>query len=150
MEALGNTELMSHNIGGQTNSLQEAPVTILNTPVTSNDSRVVGCTNADTYFERRMEIARGTYVLENDPDAYHAEKQAGCYSTHLIDGDGIFNGVALDKFIKHVKMRELGLSYAVVAIMGPQSSGKSTLLNHLFHNNFPEMNAENGKHVRIC
>ena len=40
LEALGNTELVSHNIGAQTSSLQEAPVTILYIPVTSNDSLV--------------------------------------------------------------------------------------------------------------
>ncbi|PWA75931.1 hypothetical protein CTI12_AA210310 [Artemisia annua] len=31
----------------------------------------------------------------------------------------------------------------------PVDFGKSTLLNHLFHNNFPEMNAENGKHTTL-
>nr|GFA12948.1 protein root hair defective 3-like [Tanacetum cinerariifolium] len=35
----------------------------------------------------------------------------------------------------------MGLSYVVDAIMGPQSSGKSTLLNHFFHTNFREMDA---------
>ncbi|PWA75213.1 protein ROOT HAIR DEFECTIVE 3 [Artemisia annua] len=49
--------------------------------------------------------------------------QAECCATHLIYGDGIFNGVGLDNFIKQVKMEELGLSYVVVSIMGPQSSG---------------------------
>uniref|UniRef100_A0ACD6A273 Uncharacterized protein n=1 Tax=Avena sativa TaxID=4498 RepID=A0ACD6A273_AVESA len=38
-----------------------------------------------------------------------------------------------------------GLSYAVVAIMGPQSSGKSTLLNQLFRTNFREMDAFRGR-----
>ncbi|KAH1091028.1 hypothetical protein J1N35_018285 [Gossypium stocksii] len=46
----------------------------------------------------------------------------------------------------HSMMRELiVLSYAVVSIMGPQSSGKSTLLNHLFHTNFREMDAFMGR-----
>ncbi|GJZ86030.1 root hair defective 3-like protein [Tanacetum coccineum] len=52
-----------------------------------------------------------------------ADNQAGCCSTHLIDGDSIFNGVGLDNFFKQVKMEEVELSYVVVAIMGPQSSG---------------------------
>ncbi|KAI3761637.1 hypothetical protein L1987_52058 [Smallanthus sonchifolius] len=73
------------------------------------------------------------------------EKEAECCSTHLIDGDGTFNAVGLDNFIKQVKLGECGLSYAVVAIMGPQSSGKSTLLNHLFHTNFKEMDAYRGR-----
>ncbi|XP_042756298.1 protein ROOT HAIR DEFECTIVE 3 isoform X1 [Lactuca sativa] len=73
------------------------------------------------------------------------DKEASCCSTHLIEGDGTFNGEGLDNFIKEVKLAECGLSYAVVAIMGPQSSGKSTLLNNLFHTNFREMDAYRGR-----
>nr|KAJ0210225.1 hypothetical protein LSAT_V11C400194890 [Lactuca sativa] len=51
------------------------------------------------------------------------DREAECCSTHLIDGDGTFNAAGLDNFIKQVKLAECGLSYAVVAIMGPQSSG---------------------------
>jgi len=47
-----------------------------------------------------------------------------CCSTQLIDGDGVFNVTGIDNFMKTVKLAECGLSYAVVAIMGPQSSGK--------------------------
>uniref|UniRef100_A0A7N0ZXB6 Protein ROOT HAIR DEFECTIVE 3 homolog n=1 Tax=Kalanchoe fedtschenkoi TaxID=63787 RepID=A0A7N0ZXB6_KALFE len=47
--------------------------------------------------------------------------------------------------MKEVKLGECGLSYAVVSIMGPQSSGKSTLLNHLFGTNFKEMDAFKGR-----
>ncbi|KAK6264395.1 hypothetical protein SCA6_019829 [Theobroma cacao] len=68
-----------------------------------------------------------------------------CYSTQLIDGDGEFNVVGLDNFMRNTKLSNCGLSYAVVAIMGPQSSGKSTLLNHLFHTNFREMDAYRGR-----
>jgi len=67
-----------------------------------------------------------------------------CFSTQLIDGDGVFNVSGLDNFMKEVKLGECGLSYAVVSIMGPQSSGKSTLLNHLFGTNFREMDAFKG------
>ncbi|WVZ75335.1 hypothetical protein U9M48_023401 [Paspalum notatum var. saurae] len=45
-----------------------------------------------------------------------------CFSTQLIDGDGVFNVSGLDNFMKEVKLGECGLSYAVVSIMGPQSS----------------------------
>lgn len=69
---------------------------------------------------------------------------AAC-STQLIDGDGTFNVSGVDTFIKEVKLEECGLSYAVVSIMGPQSSGKSTLLNHLFGTNFREMDAFRGR-----
>ncbi|XP_020272655.1 protein ROOT HAIR DEFECTIVE 3-like [Asparagus officinalis] len=68
-----------------------------------------------------------------------------CCSTQLIDGEGEFNVAGLDHFMKTVKLKECGLSYAVVSIMGPQSSGKSTLLNHLFSTNFREMDAFRGR-----
>ncbi|KAL4386024.1 hypothetical protein GQ457_09G004330 [Hibiscus cannabinus] len=68
-----------------------------------------------------------------------------CCSTQLIDGDGEFNVVGLDNFMRTTNFSNCGLSYAVVAVMGPQSSGKSTLLNHLFHTNFREMDAYTGR-----
>eukprot|EP01018_Ginkgo_biloba_P028053 Gb_27309 [translate_table: standard] len=71
--------------------------------------------------------------------------EEGCCSIQLIDGQGVFNEAGLDSFMKAVKLAECGLSYAVVSIMGPQSSGKSTLLNHLFHTNFREMDAFKGR-----
>ncbi|XP_010262124.1 PREDICTED: protein ROOT HAIR DEFECTIVE 3-like [Nelumbo nucifera] len=72
-------------------------------------------------------------------------KAGECCSTQLIDGDGTFNISGLDNFTKEVNLRECGLSYAVVSIMGPQSSGKSTLLNNLFGTNFREMDAFRGR-----
>ncbi|GJS87681.1 root hair defective 3-like protein [Tanacetum coccineum] len=70
-----------------------------------------------------------------------------CYSTQFIDEHGAFSADKLDNFIKQGELGECGRSYAVVAIMGPQSSGKSTLLNHLFHTNFREMDADDGRHT---
>ncbi|CAB4276681.1 unnamed protein product [Prunus armeniaca] len=64
-----------------------------------------------------------------------------CCATQLIYGDGEFNADGLDRFVKEVKLAECGVSYGVVAIVGPQSSGKSTLQNHLFNTKFREMNA---------
>lgn len=43
--------------------------------------------------------------------------------TQLIDSGGVFNAAGLDNFVKKVKLSECGVSYAVVAIMGPQSGG---------------------------
>ncbi|TKY72348.1 ROOT HAIR DEFECTIVE 3-like 2 [Spatholobus suberectus] len=68
-----------------------------------------------------------------------------CYPTQLIDVDGEFNVAGLDNFVRTVNLASCGLSYAVVAIMGPQSSGKSTLMNHLFHTSFREMDAFRGR-----
>ncbi|KAI3860035.1 hypothetical protein MKW92_047834 [Papaver armeniacum] len=73
------------------------------------------------------------------------DKEQECCSTQLIDGDGEFNATGLESFMKTAKVSECGLSYAVVAIMGPQSSGKSTLLNYLFRTNFKEMDAFKGR-----
>nr|ADN34108.1 protein SEY1 [Cucumis melo subsp. melo] len=73
-----------------------------------------------------------------------AKSDESC-SVQLIDGDGGFNVDGIDNFIKDVKLGECGLSYAVVSIMGPQSSGKSTLLNNLFGTNFREMDAFKGR-----
>ncbi|XP_074301810.1 protein ROOT HAIR DEFECTIVE 3-like isoform X1 [Silene latifolia] len=78
-------------------------------------------------------------------DIIISDNDDGCCSTQLIDGDGNFNVTGIDKFLKGVKLAECGLSYAIVSIMGPQSSGKSTLLNHLFGTNFREMDAFRGR-----
>ncbi|KAI3848523.1 hypothetical protein MKX03_033325, partial [Papaver bracteatum] len=51
----------------------------------------------------------------------------GCCSTQLIYGDGSFNFAVLARFSKDVKLAERGFSYAVVSIMGPQSSGINLL-----------------------
>ncbi|GAB2225510.1 hypothetical protein Droror1_Dr00006305 [Drosera rotundifolia] len=63
----------------------------------------------------------------------------------LISGDGNFNDVGMDDFANKVKMNEWGISYSVISIMGPQSSGKSTLLNHLYGTKFWEMDADEGR-----
>lgn len=59
--------------------------------------------------------------------SYTAKRDVSC-STQLIDGDGEFNVDGLDNFIKEVRLGECGLSYAVVSIMGPQSSGMHSVL----------------------
>jgi GTPase Era involved in 16S rRNA processing len=43
------------------------------------------------------------------------------------------------------KFKSKGFDYSVVAILGPQSSGKSTLLNLLFGTKFDEMDALSGR-----
>ncbi|RYR40496.1 hypothetical protein Ahy_A09g046250 isoform C [Arachis hypogaea] len=70
-----------------------------------------------------------------------------CYPTQLIDGDGKFHVADAENFVKEMELDKCGQSYAVVSIMGPQSSGKSTLLNYLFDTDFKEMNADDGRQV---
>ncbi|KAL1339053.1 hypothetical protein AAHE18_U004600 [Arachis hypogaea] len=68
-----------------------------------------------------------------------------CYPTQLIDGDGKFHVADAENFVKEMELDKCGQLYAVVSIMGPQSSGKSTLLNYLFDTDFKEMNADDGR-----
>lgn len=49
----------------------------------------------------------------------------------VISGDGAFNSAEVDSFVQQQGLMGKGQDYQVVAIMGPQSSGKSTLLNHV-------------------
>ena len=56
-------------------------------------------------------------------------------SLQLIDGDGMFNASGLDSLTKAMRFSECGLSYAVVSIMGPQSSGTLFLSLILFSKN---------------
>ncbi|XP_047310068.1 protein ROOT HAIR DEFECTIVE 3-like [Impatiens glandulifera] len=73
------------------------------------------------------------------------EEEIKCVSAHLIDGDGNIDEKGLIEFSELTSLSKSGLNYTTVAIMGPQSSGKSTLLNHLFKSNFRMMDAEKGR-----
>jgi protein SEY1 len=62
----------------------------------------------------------------------------------LITGDGRVSS-ELEAFVQATGLSTWGDDYQVVAIMGPQSSGKSTLLNSLFGTRFVEMDALSGR-----
>ena len=49
----------------------------------------------------------------------------------VVDAVGEFKSQEVEQFVAEHHIAELRQNYQVVAIMGPQSSGKSTLLNHL-------------------
>ncbi len=53
----------------------------------------------------------------------------------LVSGDGEFNTAGVEAYLQSATRdadgQDVGMQYNVVAIMGPQSSGKSTLLNNL-------------------
>ncbi|KAG5223405.1 protein ROOT HAIR DEFECTIVE [Salix suchowensis] len=63
----------------------------------------------------------------------------------LIDENGKFNVDGLQDFVTATEFAQSGPSYAIVAIIGSQSSGKSTLMNQIFHTKFKEMDAYNGR-----
>ncbi|KAL1538432.1 protein ROOT HAIR DEFECTIVE 3 2-like [Salvia divinorum] len=62
--------------------------------------------------------------------------------TELINGDGDFNESGFEDFIRGTAATA---SIPVIAIVGPQSSGKSTLMNHMFRTDFRVMNAKTGR-----
>ncbi|XP_044507749.1 protein ROOT HAIR DEFECTIVE 3 homolog 2-like isoform X2 [Mangifera indica] len=66
-------------------------------------------------------------------------------SVQIISGNGSFNAAVLDRFVRPTKLPNCGLAYKIVAVIGPQSSGKSTLLNHLLGTEFKEMDASEGR-----
>ena len=63
----------------------------------------------------------------------------------LITDDGKWAGVAAEQHLQAVGFDARGSNYSVVAVVGPQSSGKSTLLNALYGASFDEMSASDGR-----
>ncbi len=49
----------------------------------------------------------------------------------VVNGEGEFNEHGVNDFVERHSIRDVGVGYQVVAITGPQSSGKSTLMNAL-------------------
>ncbi|CAD7704286.1 unnamed protein product [Ostreobium quekettii] len=64
---------------------------------------------------------------------------------NLVDADGQFNDEGMREFASATNLIHCGLGYQIVAVMGPQSSGKSTLLNYVFGTTFKEMDALRGR-----
>ncbi len=52
----------------------------------------------------------------------------------VIDGDGGFHEEELAAFVEAQGVLRARTDYQIVAIMGPQSSGKSTLMNTVVRN----------------
>jgi len=64
----------------------------------------------------------------------------------LIDEHGQFDEHACESFLHDAaNAHEWNKKYAVMSIMGPQSSGKSTLMNHAFGTSFREMDELSGR-----
>lgn len=64
---------------------------------------------------------------------------------HIITGDGEFNP-EFDSTLHKWGIKDRGFDYKVLSILGGQSGGKSTLLNHLFHTKFAVLDASKGIH----
>ncbi|SBS87527.1 protein SEY1, putative [Plasmodium ovale] len=65
------------------------------------------------------------------------------HKTQIIDYDGNIME-DLNEWMKKNNLANLGFNYNVIAILGSQSSGKSTLLNNLFKTSFDVMNTKLG------
>ncbi|ONH67256.1 Protein SEY1 [Cyberlindnera fabianii] len=61
-------------------------------------------------------------------------------SVQVIDEDKAFQRDNVEKYLKSVVTKDLGVDYHVISVFGSQSTGKSTLLNKLFHTQFDVMN----------
>lgn len=62
----------------------------------------------------------------------------------VVSADGEFDD-RLESFVQSSSVANSGTNYQIIAITGPQSSGKSTLMNALFGTNFEEMDAFSGR-----
>mmetsp|Transcript_3599 Transcript_3599/g.10456 ORF Transcript_3599/g.10456 Transcript_3599/m.10456 type:complete len:858 (-) Transcript_3599:898-3471(-) len=63
----------------------------------------------------------------------------------VVDKNGNYATEEVQKFAEKTGLDRVGKDYQIVAIMGPQSSGKSTLLNSVFGTSFVEMDALSGR-----
>ncbi|SOV24902.1 root hair defective 3 GTP-binding protein (RHD3) homolog, putative [Plasmodium sp. DRC-Itaito] len=69
--------------------------------------------------------------------------EKGVEKTQIIDYEG--NVLEdLKEWMIDNKLNDLGFNYNVIAVLGSQSSGKSTLLNNLFKTSFDVMNTKQG------
>ncbi|EWC43412.1 hypothetical protein DRE_07659 [Drechslerella stenobrocha 248] len=60
------------------------------------------------------------------------------HGTQVIDGDKEFTQTMPD-YLAATHILQAGFSYHLISVFGSQSTGKSTLLNHLFNTSFPVM-----------
>lgn len=68
----------------------------------------------------------------------------------VVAGDGGFNAAGVERFVREAGLESAGVGYTVVAIMGPQSSGKSTLLNNLVSGEAGGRRGAPPSHVAAC
>lgn len=66
-------------------------------------------------------------------------------AVQVVNGKGELDVSELSSLLKSSGIEGAGLAYSLISIMGPQSSGKSTLLNHVFGTSFREMDASSGR-----
>ena len=93
-----------------------------------------------------MSALLSTLVFAASPDVHVGRTGPGRLGpAPLITDDGKWAGSAAEQHLKAVGFDARGSNYSVVAVVGPQSSGKSTLLNALYGASFDEMSASDGR-----
>ena len=70
--------------------------------------------------------------------------QNNFFGANIIDANGDFLSEAADYF-KENPDSPIGKNYYITAIIGGQSTGKSTLLNEVFGTNFETLNVTKGR-----
>lgn len=70
-------------------------------------------------------------LQRNRPAAMSGLPQSIPDCCQVIDSVGAYQPENLERFVKQHGVLDARTNYQVVAIMGPQSSGKSTLMNHV-------------------
>lgn len=71
----------------------------------------------------------------------NADKQAYEHGIQVIDEDKMFNG-NLSSYLSVENVIPAGFNYHLISVFGSQSTGKSTLLNHLFGTQFGVMSEQ--------
>jgi len=93
-----------------------------------------------------MSALLSTLVFAASPDVHVGRTgPARLGPAPLITDDGKWAGIAAEQHLKAVGFDARGSNYSIVAVVGPQSSGKSTLLNALYGASFEEMTASDGR-----
>ncbi|MCJ1307266.1 Dynamin-like GTPase that mediates homotypic ER fusion [Agyrium rufum] len=70
-----------------------------------------------------------------------ASKETYEHGIQVVDEDQTFNG-ALPSYLIAEKVSQAGFNYHLISVFGSQSTGKSTLLNHLFGTDFGVMSEQ--------
>lgn len=75
----------------------------------------------------------------------YSQRESDGDFVQLIDEDGAFTQ-KLPTYLKDHQFTDCGLDYNLMSVLGPQSSGKSTLLNKLFFSQFDTMDSARGRY----
>ena len=99
----------------------------------------------------KRESTASIFVCFSPPSFYTMASKSSSSSAkkknmmmQLIDENGRLDEDACESFLHESGAIEWNRNYGVISIMGPQSSGKSTLLNQVFKTSFKEMDELSG------